>query len=232
MSDHFQQIYATQAEKYDTMVRREDYQGNLLPALTAICPFDDAGVVEFGAGTGRLTRLIAPVAKHITITDIAPAMLTVARESLCEIGTNWSLAAADNRAMPVRTNSADIAIAGWSFGHFVAWYGDRWRDEIGRAVDEMQRVLKPGGTAIILETMGTGSKSPAPPTDGLSAYYTWLENERGFAYSWIRTDYKFASINEADELTRFFFGDAMADRVREESLKILPECTGIWSHKR
>jgi hypothetical protein len=32
-------------------------------------------------------------------------------------------------------------------------------------------------------------------------------------------------------LTRFFFGDALADRVRRENLVSLPESTGIWWRK-
>jgi len=44
----------------------------------------------------------------------------------------------------------------------------------------------------------------------------------------IRTDYRFASLPEAEDLTRFFFGDGLADRVADEALVVLPECTGIW----
>ena len=50
----------------------------------------------------------------------------------------------------------------------------------------------------------------------------------GFNATWIRTDYEFASVPEAEELTRFFFGDALADRIEREQLLILPECTGLW----
>jgi hypothetical protein len=85
--------------------------------------------------------------------------------------------------------------------------------------------------AMILETLGTGSETPSPPTHGLATYYAWLEEEHGFTRTWLRTDYKFATLDEADMLTRFFFGDELADRVRREALVILPECTGIWSLK-
>ena len=36
------------------------------------------------------------------------------------------------------------------------------------------------------------------------------------------------SLDEAEELTRFFFGDELAARVVEKEWLILPECTGIW----
>jgi hypothetical protein len=44
----------------------------------------------------------------------------------------------------------------------------------------------------------------------------------------IRTDYRFESLAEAEDLMRLFFGDTLADRVASEGLVILPECTGIW----
>ena len=92
----------------------------------------------------------------------------------------------------------------------------------------MKRVLRPGGTVIIVETLGTGSEEPHPPTEALAAYYALLEREHGFSRIWIRTDYRFASLPEAEDLTRFFFDDDLADRVATEELVVLPECTGIW----
>lgn len=225
----FEEIYASHADAYDALIEREDYQENLLPALAAIAPLDGARVVEFGAGSGRLTRLLAPLARQIQAYDASAHMLSVAEAHLKRMGvTNWALGVADNKRLPVDDNGADVAIAGWSFGHSVGWFPERWREEIGAAVDEMARVLRPGGTAIILETMTTGSETPAPPTEGLAAYYAWLENERGFQSRTIRTDYQFESLDEADRLTRFFFGDELAERVRRENWVILPENTGLW----
>ena len=229
MPDHFQEIYATKAAQYDAMVNREDYEGHLLPALEDIRPLAGLDLVEFGAGTGRLTRLLVPVVQTIRAFDAAASMLEVARPTLEVTGaTNWILHVAPNDHLPVPDDSADLAIAGWSFGHATGWYPETWREEIGHALDEMQRVLQPGGTAIILETMGTGSESPAPPAQALADYYQWLEIMHGFNSTWIRTDYEFASVPEAEELTRFFFGDVLADRIVRERLLVLPECTGLW----
>lgn len=225
----FQHIYTHQAEQYDRLVAREDYQGQILAALQRIRPLAGLDVVEFGAGTGRLTRLLAPLVRSIQAFDASAAMLGVAKETLEGIGRgNWTLGVADNRRLPVEDRVADLAIAGWSFGHTVGWFPDTWRAEIGHMLAEMRRVLRPGGAAVILETLGTGRETPHPPHAGLAAYYRWLEGEQGFHATWIRTDYEFASPDEADELTRFFFGDELADRVRREDLTIVPECTGLW----
>ncbi len=226
---NFQHIYTHQADQYDRLVAREDYQGQILAALQRIRPLVGLDVVEFGAGTGRLTRLLAPRVASIQAFDASAAMLQVAGQTLEGAGgAKWTLGVADNRRLPVGDGVADLAVAGWSFGHTVGWYPDTWREEIGQMLAEMRRVLRPGGTAVILETLGTGRETPQPPHAGLAAYYRWLEGDLGFQATWIRTDYEFASLAEADELTRFFFGDELADRVRREGLVRLPECTGIW----
>ncbi|MDQ7036031.1 MAG: class I SAM-dependent methyltransferase [Anaerolineae bacterium] len=145
---------------------------------------------------------------------------------------NWSFTAADNRAIPVRSNSADIAIEGWSFGHVMGWYPDSWQQETDKMLSEMQRLLKPNGTMILIETMGTGRRDPKPPTEQLATLYKYWQEQHGLQHTWIRTDYQFASVEEADELMRFFFGDEMADTHVADKNIIIPECTGIWWKQR
>ena len=68
--------------------------------------------------------------------------------------------------------------------------------DISEVVLEMKRVVRPGGNIIILETLGTGNESPQPP-DYLHGYYEMLKNDFNFSHTSIRTDYKFASVEEA-----------------------------------
>ncbi|MEO8612680.1 MAG: class I SAM-dependent methyltransferase, partial [Chloroflexota bacterium] len=228
MTDHFQEIYAKHADKYEALVKREDYQGNILKALREIHPLTGIDAVEFGAGTGRLTLMLAPLVKSLYVFDGYQHMLDVTIDKLNQMDlTNWQAEVADNRKIPVDDASADLSIQGWSFGHFCGWYPDTWREEIGKAVTEMKRVLRPGGTAIILETLGTGRETPQAPTVGLAAYYAWLESDQGFRSTWIRTDYQFESLDEAKTLTTFFFGDELASEVVKHNWVILPECTGV-----
>jgi ubiquinone/menaquinone biosynthesis C-methylase UbiE len=220
----FKQIYARQAGQYERLVAREDAAGNILKALQAMRPPTGLDVVEFGAGTGRLTTLLAARAKTIYAFDQATAMLAVAAQKLKGSGrTNWGIAVADHRHIPLPDQTADIAIEGWAFGHFVGWSPASWRAEAERALAEMARLLRPGGTMILLETLGTGFERPQPP-EGLRPFYHWLETEQGFQFTWIRTDYHFASRGEAAELLGFFFGPEMAAQARVH----FPECTGIW----
>ncbi len=226
----FEEIYANHAEEYDALVSREDYQGNILKTLETIRPLAGLEVMEMGAGTGRLTRMLAPHVKSIRAFDGSQHMLDKAADNLRALGiSNVTLKQADNKVIPVEDASADLTIAGWSFAHSVAWFPDEWQEEIGGALREMLRVLRPGGTAVILEPLGTGAETPRAPSEGLANLYVWLESAHGFARTAIRTDYQFESLAQAEKLTRFFFGDTMGNAVLKNQWVILPECTGIWT---
>lgn len=225
--DHFQRIYNTQATHYDRLVGREDQRGNLFAAIMELHPLSGAVVAEWGAGTGRVTRLLATLAQHVYAFDLHRPMLRVAAEQLEQTGmVNWSLATADHAAIPMPSNSADLCIQGWSFGHTMTWHADHWQARLDAILTEMRRVVKPGGTLILIETLGTGERKPAPPTPELARLYAYWQNEQGFAQRWIRTDYQFASAEETHELLGFFFGAALAERFAGQTL--VPECTGIW----
>lgn len=220
-------IYRTRAEDYDRLVAREDHAGNLLWTIEGIVPLAGADVVEFGAGTGRLTAMIAPRVRSVSACDASGHMLERARTNLERLGsTNWHLAVADHREVPAPTGGADLAIAGWAVSHLVDGAEDEWRPEVDRALWEMERVLKPGGTALVLETLGTGNTEAQSPR-GLIPLYDHLRR-RGFVCEEIRTDYRFDSVAEAEDLTRFFFGDELADRIMPERLTVVPERTGLW----
>jgi len=221
------EVYEAHADRYDLLIRREDYQNNLLAAVETYCPLEGIDVVELGAGTGRLTRLLAPYVRSIKAFDSSAPMLAVAGKSLRAMGlTNWETGVADHRHIPVPDTRAHLVIAGWSFCYLAVWGGAEWRAALQDGLNEIQRILRPGGKIIIIETQGTGTEKPRPP-EHLEAYFDWL-TEAGFERGWTRTDYRFESLEEAVELSTFFFGEEMGRQVREKNWVILPECTGIW----
>ncbi len=223
MPDH-KAIYNEQADNYERLVSREDHEGNILREICKGIAIEGIDVVETGAGTGRLTCLLAPFVRSISAYDISAAMLKVADEKLTSLDVkNWKTAVANHRSLPEPDGKADLAISGWSICYLVDWKCSDWRYEVIKGLAEMMRVIKPGGKVVIIETQGTGFETPHPP-EHLLEYFDFLK-EQGFTFSWFRTDYRFANKEEARELTTFFFGQELADQFDSE---YLPECTGIW----
>ncbi len=226
------EVYQAHARQYERLIRREDYQGNLLRAIESICAPNGLEVADLGAGTVRLARLLAPRARQVWAFDTSAHMLDTASESLRALGlTNWSCEVGDHRQVPLPTASVDLVTSGWSFCYLAVWAGEQdWRSELEKGLRETLRILRPGGTCLLFETLGTGHQSPHPPQH-LAGYYAWLQ-EKGFESTWIRTDYRFESLEEAIELTGFFFGEELAHAVQAQNQVVLPECTGVWWLKK
>jgi len=228
-SDHYTSIYSSQAAAYHRLITAEDVDGNLLPALQHIAPLDNKRLLDLGSGTGRIPLLVHPFTTRITALDLYRDMLNQQSIQRSKIGAQWPLIQADMHQLPFRSASFDIVTAGWAIGHFLSWYGLKAYSHISRVLTEMTRVVKPGSCLIILETLTTGSLTPAPPTNKLADYYTWLENEHGFTRQEIQTDYQFASLDDAVNHTEFFFGPALSQKIRANNWTRLPEWTGLWS---
>jgi len=228
MSDEQQRkIYQTDGDRYEALIAREDYQGNIEKALDEIVRVDGLDALDLGAGTGRLAVMLAPRVRSIKAFDISSEMLRVCRQRLEASGlSNWEVEVADHRQLPIPNSSADLVVSGWSVSYLAVWNPDTWKRELEIWMSEMQRVVRPNGYIVLFESLGTGNESPVRLSH-LENFYRWLD-EVGFQNKAIRTDYKFESLAEAEELSRFFFGDELGEKVRQNEWVILPECTGVW----
>lgn len=225
-----EEIYKTEGDKYEALIAREDHQGSILKALREIAPLENRLVLDLGAGTGRLACLLAPHVSRIRAFDVSEEMLRVCKQKFTASGlSNWQVDLADHRKLPVPDQSADLAVSGWSVSYLAVWNPNTWREEMESWLGEMKRVLRPGSFIVLFESLGTGNESPIK-LEHLKDFYPWLD-EAGFQNKWIRTDYKFESLAEAEELSRFFFGDELGNKVVKNNWMILPECTGVWRLK-
>jgi ubiquinone/menaquinone biosynthesis C-methylase UbiE len=230
MSDQQRKIYLSEGQRYEALISREDYQGNIPRAIDEIIRVDGLDIIDLGAGTGRLTLILAPRAKSILAFDISAEMLRVCRERLLASGlSNWHAEVADHRHLPVKDHSVDLVVSGWSVSYLAVWNPEQANQELDQWLIEMGRVLRKDGMIILFESLGTGNESPIR-LEHVETTYQWLDASR-FQNKWIRTDYQFESLDEAVDLAGFFFGAEMVDRVREERMVILPECTEVWWKK-
>lgn len=227
MSEQQRKIYQTDGDRYEALIAREDYQGNIEKALDEIVNVDGLDICDLGAGTGRLAVMLAPWAKSVRAFDASEEMLRVCRQKFEASGlTNWLVEVADHRQLPVADHSVDLVVSGWSVAYLYSWHPETWRAELEKWLGEMKRILRPGSFVVLFESLTTGSESPIK-LDHLKDYYPWLD-EVGFQHKWIRTDMKYESLEEAVELSGFFFGEEFGEKVRRNNWVILPECTGVW----
>lgn len=220
------EIYDKQAQAYEAMVSR---QPDLSELIHRVRPHEGLDVLDLGAGSGRLSMLLAADARSLICTDISQPMLDILDDKCSEalVSRNWTTMVADHRNLPVASSSVDLIVSGWSISYLADSSHEEWRENLELVMSELHRVLRPGGTILILETMGTGTETPNPP-DFLTGYYAQLEQQYGFSHQWIRTDYVFDTVEEALLHTGFFFGEELTGKIIANQWSTVPECAGVW----
>jgi hypothetical protein len=61
--------------------------------------------------------------------------------------------------------------------------------------------------------------------------YNYFEKELCLKKTIVRTDYRFANLEEAVDLAGFFFGDEIGAEILQAGEAIVPEATAIWYGK-
>jgi ubiquinone/menaquinone biosynthesis C-methylase UbiE len=95
-----------------------------------------ASVLELGAGTGKLTRVLADLGHDVHATDPDAAMLQILERELPGVPT----AQASAEEIPLGDASVDAVVAAQAFHWF----------DLDRALPEIARVLRPGGRICLL----------------------------------------------------------------------------------
>jgi SAM-dependent methyltransferase len=108
---------------------RPEYPGEAVAWLLATGP---RVVVDLGAGTGKLTRVVLPMVEAVVAVEPDPGMRAAFSERL----PGATVVAGTGEAMPLPDAFADAIVVGQ------AWH---WCDP-ERASAEAARVLRPGGT--------------------------------------------------------------------------------------
>jgi ubiquinone/menaquinone biosynthesis C-methylase UbiE len=119
--------------------RRQDF---VLSEVDACRLGEDARVLEIGSGAGHLTEQLARRAGHIAAIDASQAMVDVtsARLRAEGKGERVQVSRADAHTLPFPPASFDLVVAVGVIP---------WLHSPSQAVNEMARVLRPGGTLVL-----------------------------------------------------------------------------------
>jgi demethylmenaquinone methyltransferase / 2-methoxy-6-polyprenyl-1,4-benzoquinol methylase len=136
-------LFDTIAPRYDCITRLLSYGRDQawkarLIALAAIAPGET--VLDLACGTGDLGVAAAARGAHVTGLDLVPRMIALARQR--PDAAPIRLVVGDMTSLPIADASFDVITTG---------YGLRNVPRLDRTLDEIARVLKPGGRFLSLD---------------------------------------------------------------------------------
>lgn len=151
-------------------------------------------VLDIATGTGDLAiNLTKTSAKKIVGLDISDGMLEVGRQKIekLQLNNRIEMVLADSEEMPFEDNSFDaITVA----------FGVRNFENLEKGLSEIFRVLKTGGTFVVLET---SVPTKTPYKQGYRFYSTKILPTIGAVFSKDKVAYKYLS----DSAATFPYGE-------------------------
>jgi demethylmenaquinone methyltransferase/2-methoxy-6-polyprenyl-1,4-benzoquinol methylase len=108
-------------------------------ALVSCVPADGGTVLDVATGTGLVAERLVRRGHPVTGLDQSPQMLAAARARL------------QGRATLVEGSAESLPFADASFDHLTFTYLLRYVDDPGATLEELARVVRPGGTIAMLE---------------------------------------------------------------------------------
>ena len=186
---------------FESVASRYDVMNDLMSAglhrvwkrfaveLCAVRP--GAKVLDIAGGTADMTRLFLQKAGptgEVWLTDINGAMLVEGRDRMLDEGKIGPVVQCDAEQLPFAANRFDVACIA---------FGLRNVTRKDNALAEMQRVLKPGGRAVVLE-------------------FSRINEALRPAYDWY-------SFNVLPLMGRLIAGDAASYRYLAESIRVHPD---------
>ncbi len=166
-----------------------DRQGKVIAFLNKHLP--QGLVLDIGAGDGFTAKRI--IGRDVFCLEPSTGMVNFDNSPF------WVRGSAED--IPFHDSYFDAAYSTWAY--FFAGNDKR------RGLKEAERVIKSGGKLIVVDNAGKdefSSFAVHPIAEGPEFY---LEN--GFTVHYIETAFEFASIEDAEALMSFYFGDRMKD---------------------
>jgi ubiquinone/menaquinone biosynthesis C-methylase UbiE len=145
--DHLKRVageFARQATNFDRWAAKADDPGRFGAALGEV---RRGRLLDVACGPGVVTAALAPEASSVTGFDATEAMLEKAKARCAGAGlSNVAFRSGDAENLPFEDAEFDGVVTRLAIHHFAAPQ---------RALDEMFRVLRPGGAAVIVDAVSS-----------------------------------------------------------------------------
>jgi ubiquinone/menaquinone biosynthesis C-methylase UbiE len=130
------------ARWYDKTTRRDMPAIRELAAKVAAMTPASGKVLEIAPGPGFLSIELAKRGLDVQAVDISKTMVEIARKNAADANVSTVFMQGNAAELPVRKESADFVVCRAAFKNFT---------EPVKAMREMLRVLRPGGTAMLID---------------------------------------------------------------------------------
>ena len=145
--DNVEKQFGSQANAYLTSTVHASGR-DLQRLAERLSAFPQASVLDMGCGAGHASFAVAHQVKQVVAYDLSAQMLDVVAQAAKEKGLdNIATRQGYAESLPFEDGFFDVVISRYSAHH--------WHD-VGRALREVNRVLKPGGVVIVMDVMSPG----------------------------------------------------------------------------
>ncbi|CBG86995.1 class I SAM-dependent methyltransferase [Citrobacter rodentium] len=145
--DNVEKQFGSQASAYLTSAVHASGR-DLTRLAERLSSSPSARVLDMGCGAGHASFVAAQKVNQVVAYDLSAQMLEVVAQAAQERGlTNIVTRQGYAESLPFEAGAFDIVISRYSAHH--------WHD-VGQALREVNRVLKPGGVLIVMDIMSPG----------------------------------------------------------------------------
>ena len=194
---------------YEIENRGVDPDGLIETAMAGIHDWTGQQVLDIGCGSGfHLPRLARTASRVIGVEPHEP-LATLARQRVRELSlTNASILEGVAQKLPLADHSIDVVQARWAY-----FFGPGC--EPGLA--EVERVLRPGGTAFVIDndasrsTFGQWFRRAIPTYDPVAVERFWTR--QGWSRERIDVRWSFGTREDFESVLRIEFAETLVDGI-------------------
>lgn len=194
-----------------------DRAGVLEAAMARIADWAGKDVVDLGCGSGFHLPRFAATARSVVGVEPHPPLAALARRRISRM-PHASVLEAGAGALPVADHAFDVAHARWAY-----FFGPGCEP----GLDELERVMRPGGTAYVIDndatrsTFGSWFRRALPAYDARAVERFW--ERRGWERERLDIRWDFDSRSDFEAVVRIEFAPVQADLILADH----PDATGI-----
>ena len=201
--EHWEKTYTSDVDIYEAFGAAFDPEGKVWHRVLEIVPFAGKTVLEIGCGLGRYAQAIAPQTTSYFALDASESMLAKARQRGASTA-NLTFLHADAQAIPLPDAAVDLVYGTWAIG--AIWPPGAKE----RAMEEIHRVIKPGGEIWAVETHWASEfMDLRGPDEQANDHQTflWYQSHGFDLVDVVESAFVFPSLPEAERVLGFIFGE-------------------------